>query len=122
MSLGYGCPGDNCDRPVAWILTHMDPPGTLSPCEEHYPVFAIGMLATELGVDAGRLYEAIRKHVDREAKAAAKAAADRYDEDHCPAVPDAVCYDPIQCKELGRCLKFNDDGSIRDDSPERVTP
>ncbi|HEV2374679.1 MAG TPA: hypothetical protein VGS19_21270, partial [Streptosporangiaceae bacterium] len=79
MTMGYGCAGDNCEQPVNWLLTHMKPAGTLSVCDDHFPVFAIGMLADFIGVDAGRLYEAIRKHVDREAAKAAKAAADAYD-------------------------------------------
>lgn len=74
MSLGYGCAGDDCENPVNWLLTHMSPPGTLSVCDDHAPVFMIGLLAGQLGVDNARLYDAIRKHVDREAKAAAKAA------------------------------------------------
>ena len=79
MTMGYGCTADDCKNQVNWLLTHMKPAATLPVCDEHYPVFAIGMLATELGVDAGRLYEAIKKFVDREAVKAAKAAADAYD-------------------------------------------
>ena len=67
-SLGYGCAGDDCRNPVNWLLTHMNPPGTLSVCDDHAPVFMIGLLAGVLGVDNARLYDVIRKHVDREAK------------------------------------------------------
>ena len=72
---GYGCADDECRNPVNWLLTHMKPPGTLSVCDEHFAVFAIGLLAGDLGVDNARLYDVIRKHVDREAAKAAKAAA-----------------------------------------------
>lgn len=76
---GYGCAADNCTQPVNWLLTHMRPAGTLSVCDDHAPVFIIGMLAEVLGVEVGPLYDVIRKHIDRQAAKAAKAAADAYD-------------------------------------------
>ena len=92
-SLGYGCAGEDCRNPVNWLLTHMNPPATISVCDDHYPVFAIGMLAAELGVDTGRLYDVIRKHVDREAKrlaAEAAAEAERFE------LPDQQAYERYQ--------------------------
>lgn len=79
MAAGYGCANEECQRPVNWLITHLNPPLTLSTCDEDSPVFLIPILAAELGVDADKLYDAIRRHVDKEAKAAAKAAADAYD-------------------------------------------
>lgn len=75
MAAGYGCANEECQRPVNWLITHLNPPLTLSTCDEDSPVFLIPILAAELGVDADKLYDAIRRHVDREAKAAAKAAS-----------------------------------------------
>lgn len=75
MAAGYGCANEECQRPVNWLITHLNPPLTLSTCDEDSPVFLIPILAAELGVDADKLYDAIRRHVDREAKAAAKATS-----------------------------------------------
>lgn len=73
MAAGYECIGEDCPKPVNWLVTHMNPPGTLAICDDDFPVIVIPVLAQALGVDPGRLYDVIRKHVDREAKAAAKA-------------------------------------------------
>lgn len=73
MAAGYECIGEDCPKPVNWLVTHMSPPGTLAICDDDFPVIVIPVLAQALGVDAGRLYDVIRKHVDKEAKAAAKA-------------------------------------------------
>lgn len=74
MTMGYGCAADDCTNPVNWLLTHMNPPGTLSVCDDHAPVFTIGLLAGQLGVDNGGLYDVIKRYVDKQAKL--QAAAD----------------------------------------------
>lgn len=79
MAGGYECERDGCTRAVNWLLTRISPAGTISSCDDDAAPFMIGLLATELGVDGGRLYDAIKRFVDKEAKAAAKAAADAYD-------------------------------------------
>lgn len=81
MAAGYGCADDSCDRTVNWIVTRTDPSGTFAVCPEHFPVFLIPVLASELGVDPMRLYESVKRFTDREAAREAKAAA---------AAPDPV--------------------------------
>lgn len=106
-NLGYGCAGDDCPNPVNWLLTHMQPPGTLSVCDDHLPVFAIGMLAAHLGVDAGKLYDVVKRHVDREAAKQAKAAeqaqaaeqaAGHADGDQAAGPPDTGLIDAVRAE------------------------
>lgn len=79
MAGGYECERDGCTRAVNWLLTRISPAGTISSCDDDAAPFMIGLLATELGVDGGRLYDAIKRFVDKEATKAAKVAADAYD-------------------------------------------
>lgn len=71
---GYGCAFDD-DRPVRWLLTNLANGSTVSLCDEDFPVGMIPIVAAQLGVDPGGLYETIKRYVDREAAKAAKAAA-----------------------------------------------
>ena len=75
MAAGYGCADDTCDHNVNWIVTRTEPSGTFATCSDHFPVFLIPVLASELGVDPMRLYESIKRFTDREATREAKTAA-----------------------------------------------
>lgn len=76
MAGEYGCASDTCQRTPNWLITHLNPPATLSVCDEDAPVFLIPILAGELGVDAQRLYDTIKRFTDREATREAKQAAE----------------------------------------------
>lgn len=66
MADGYGCDGCDNERPVQWLLTNLAAGATLSVCGEDFPVMMVPLLAGIWEVDAGRLYEHIRKWVERE--------------------------------------------------------
>lgn len=71
---GYGCAFDD-PNPVRWLITNLANGSTVSLCEDDFPVGMIPLIAAHLGVDPGRLYEAIKRFVDREAAREAKTAA-----------------------------------------------
>jgi hypothetical protein len=66
--------GDD-DKPVVVLVTSLVSGQTLASCADDLPLLLIGQLATTLAVDPQRLYDAIQRFTDREAKSAAKAAA-----------------------------------------------
>lgn len=66
MTTDYGCAlGDQAHK-VNWLITHLQPPMTISLCDDDFPVGVIPLLASELGVDPGRLYDSVKRFVDRE--------------------------------------------------------
>lgn len=71
---GYEC--DLCDahEQASFLLTPLTGGATLAFSQECAPVGLSAILASMVGVDADGLYDAIRKHADREHKAAAAAA------------------------------------------------
>lgn len=80
MSTDYGCALGGPDHKVNWLITHLQPAMTISLCDEDFPVGVIPLLASELGVDPGRLYDSVKRFVDREqakAERDAKAEAER---------------------------------------------
>lgn len=84
---GYQCMSEGCTNPVSWLVTHMNPAGTFSLCADDFPVMVINILAEELGADPERLYDAIKRHVDREAARAAKAVDKRTEERRAAGLP-----------------------------------
>lgn len=82
MTTDYGCALGGPDHKVNWLITHLQPAMTISLCDEDFPVGVIPMLASELGVDPGRLYDSVKRFVDREqareAREAGKAAEADY--------------------------------------------
>lgn len=72
---GYSCTICESDKPVVLLLTSLVTGQTVGSCHDDLPITMIGALASELGVDAQRLYDSIQRFADREAKSAAKAAA-----------------------------------------------
>ncbi len=77
--MGYECILGDEPHAASWLQTNLDTGATVSVCSEHFPVALIGGLASELGVEADRLYDAVKRFVDREAKRQA-------DEDQAAAV------------------------------------
>jgi hypothetical protein len=65
------CEGQNGE--AIQIITNLRNGDTLAACDPCAPVALIGSLATELGVDAGKLYDSIRRFADKQAKAEAQA-------------------------------------------------
>lgn len=63
---GYGCALGDDTHKVNWLITRLRPAVTISLCEEDFPVGIIPVLASELGVDGGRLYDTIKRFTDRE--------------------------------------------------------
>lgn len=61
------CEGQN--GPVTIITTSLVTGATASSCSACYPVALVGALATELGVDGNRLYDAVQRFTQREEKA-----------------------------------------------------
>lgn len=90
MAAGYGCADDSCDRDVNWIVTRTDPSGTFAVCPEHFPVFLIPVLASELGVDPMRLYESVKRFTDREAAREAKAKTKAAEHDQADELEEEV--------------------------------
>lgn len=90
--MSYECAfGDGtAGHPVNWLITRLQPAATISLCGDDFPVGIIPVLASELGVDQARLYDTIKRFVDREqareAKQAGKAAAAAVD--GAPAGPN----------------------------------
>lgn len=72
---GYQCEFCNGQHPAAFLQTNLGNGQTVVACHEDLPIVLIGALASTLGVEMGPLYEAIQRHVDREAKRAEQAAA-----------------------------------------------
>lgn len=81
----YGCQlqGDGESHQVAWLITHLNPAGTISLCDDDFAIGVIHLLATDLGADPERLYDTIKRFTDREqarqAKEADKAASNAAD-------------------------------------------
>ena len=63
-------------HPVNWLITRLQPAATISLCGDDFPVGIIPVLASELGVDQARLYDTIKRFVDREQAREAKQAAE----------------------------------------------
>lgn len=95
---GYGCEGQDCANQIDWLVTNLRAGQTFSLCDDDFPSWLIALLATELGVEAGKLHETIKRYVDREQAKAAKAAAAQ-----APAAAAA-----------------GSDGQADDDPPERT--
>ena len=57
---------------VVQIFTSLENGHTVAACEDCLPIAFIGGLSTVLGVDANRLFDAVKRFADREAKAAAR--------------------------------------------------
>lgn len=75
MAAGYSCQvDDECVNPVSQLVTSLVNGATVASCREHLPVFLVGALAAEIGLDADRLYDAIRRFEGRERDRIAKAA------------------------------------------------
>lgn len=66
MTTDYGCALGGPDHKVNWLITHLQPAMTISLCDEDFPLGVIPLLASELGVDPGRLYDSVKRFVDRE--------------------------------------------------------
>lgn len=66
---GYTCIlCEGANGPVVQITTSLQTGATVAVCADDIPVALVGGLAAELGVDGDRLYDAIKRWVDREAK------------------------------------------------------
>jgi hypothetical protein len=74
MAPGYGCDFCESANPVTWLITNLTAGSTLSTCADDFPVAMIALLGGELGVDASKFYENVKRFVDREQAKAAKAA------------------------------------------------
>ncbi len=74
--MGYGCVFGDCQTQPNHMITTINPPSTISTCDEHYPPSLIPILAAELGVDPGEFYAYVEKYLAREAKKAERALAD----------------------------------------------
>lgn len=75
MAAGYACQFGDDNHPAQWLITHLQPPGTITVCEDDFPMAVIHLLAVQLGADPEKLYDTVKRHVDREAAKAAKAEA-----------------------------------------------
>lgn len=72
--MSYECVWDGEPHGATFLFTHLTSGQTLQWCDEHMPAGLIPLVGAELGVDPMKFFEAVRKFVDREAKAAAKPA------------------------------------------------
>lgn len=83
---GYGCALGDDSHQVNWLITRIRPAVTISLCDEDFPVGIIPVLASELGVDGGRLYDTIKRFIDREQA--------REQKEHDQAEADAMASEP----------------------------
>lgn len=74
MAAGYACQFGDDNHPAQWLITHLQPPGTITVCEDDFPMAVIHLLAVQLGADPEKLYDTVKRHVDREAARQAKEA------------------------------------------------
>ena len=76
MAPAYGCQlqGEGENHQVSWLITHLNPAGTISLCDEDFAIGVIHLLATDLGADPERLYAALERFVKAEAARQAKEA------------------------------------------------
>lgn len=74
--MGYGCVFGDCQAQPNHMVTTINPPSTISTCDEHYPPALIPLLAAELGVDPGEFYSKVERWLAAEAKKVAKDLAD----------------------------------------------
>ncbi len=58
------CPVCEVAQPTTWMLTHLSPPATVLSCEEHIVINLITMLAIELDMPAGLLYDIIETSIN----------------------------------------------------------
>lgn len=75
----YTCFGEECAKPVVTLFTSLVTGETQASCADDLGAALIGQLAGWLGVDAQRLYDSVKRFADREAKSAAKTAAQDQD-------------------------------------------
>lgn len=68
---GYQCQFCEGARPVAVLMTWLATGATVSVCEEDMSPALIHVLAIDLGVDPTKFYDAVKRFVDRAAKAEA---------------------------------------------------
>lgn len=101
MSTDYGCALGGPDHKVNWLVTRLSPALTISLCDEDFPVGLIPLLGSELGVDPARLYDAVKRFVDREqAREAKAAAAGSTETDRLDPGPEGT--GPSRCGSCGR--------------------
>lgn len=58
------CPVCQGERPVTWLITHLNPAATIRSCEEDFEAAVLALLGNRLEVDAGWLSEVINNAVD----------------------------------------------------------
>lgn len=108
MAAGYACMGDGDPHGARWLLTSLDPPATFTSCDEHFPVMMLPVLAANLDTDPDRLYDVVKRHLDREIAKAAKAARADNAGDNGPG--------PLEtCSECGRLF-----GEVSPDCPHQI--
>lgn len=73
MAAGYACMAEGEPHAARWLFTSLDPPATITACDDDLALLLIPVLAANLEIDQTRLYDAIKRHVDRETAKAAKA-------------------------------------------------
>jgi hypothetical protein len=72
--MGYVCQFHEGEAEAKVLLTTLTNGQTMSSCTEDAPVMLVGALASALGTDTAKLWDAIKRHTERQAKAEAKAA------------------------------------------------
>ena len=114
MTTDYGCALGGPDHKVNWLITHLQPAMTISLCDEDFPLGVIPLLASELGVDPGRLYDSVKRFVDREQAREAReqaAAAEVIDQAERDSMADPGLPDPDAGHQLpGREDEYDADG------------
>lgn len=70
-----GCLFCEGERPMKWMITHLDPPVTIQSCEDDIANNLMGVLSEQLNVDYEWLYDLISNGVNALADAHAKAKA-----------------------------------------------
>ena len=67
MAFAYGCQlqGEGEQHQVSWLITHLNPAGTISLCDDDFAIGVIHLLATDLGADPERLYAALERFLER---------------------------------------------------------
>lgn len=68
MAAGYTCAFGDEPHNATVIMTWLDRGSTIAFCDDDLPVALVNILAVDMGIDPTRFYDAVKRHVDKEAK------------------------------------------------------
>lgn len=100
------CPVCEGERPVTWLITHLNPAATIRSCEQDFEAALIALLAARLDVESGWLSATIDTALEEIGQRADGAADDDQDEG------ERGTFGPEE-------MDADDDRELRDLTPEK---